>query len=85
MRSLLSPPHYYPEDSDMLKELADDAVSKMNRAISSGAGRRNVFCLRGVVQLKLQAYGFYGDVLEADAACMCADRPNACSLHSAVD
>ncbi len=75
-RSLLSLPHYYPEGSDVLKEIADKAVSEI-AAASSGAKSRTAFRLLDAVQQKLQARGLYGDVLEADAACLCRERPNA--------
>ena len=45
--------------------------------MSSGAKCCPVFTLRDAVQQKLQARGLYRDVLEVDAACLCADRPNA--------
>lgn len=75
-RNLLSLPHYYPEGSDVLKEIADKAVSEI-AATSSGAKSCTAFSLRDAVQQKLQAHGLYSDVLEADAACLCADRPDA--------
>jgi hypothetical protein len=75
-RSLLSLPHYYPKGSDVLKEIADKAVSEIAGA-SSGAVSRTAFRLLDAVQQTLQARGLYGDVLEADAACLSTERPNA--------
>lgn len=60
----------------MLKEIADKAASCI-AATSSDARGSTAFSLRDVVQQKLQARGLYSDVLDVDAACLCADRPNA--------
>ena len=71
----MSPPHYYPEGSAMLAELADTALSKITRACDSQTMPRNYYWLWDIVKEKLQAHGFFGDVMKADAVCMFATKP----------
>jgi hypothetical protein len=62
-RNFMSPPDYYPTESQMLKDLTTAVQHHMDNVYRTGRENHSFFWLWNMAQTMLQKHGFFGDVL----------------------